>query len=127
MSSPYTPGVAGYAGGVLVSGGVILVSGSLLLGPYAVYVLVPLVVLGVPVGVVGAVVTHLVCRDVPDQRVHVFVAGLCGFTFALLLVVGDGAGAGTLVLSTWVALAAAIGRAWASRSVPERPACRGPR
>ena len=71
--------------------------------------------------------THLICRDVPEQGVHVFVAGSCGFALTLLPVVSRGAGAEGLLLPACLAVAAAIGRAWAIRSVPGHTVCRGPR
>jgi hypothetical protein len=126
--SAYTPGVGGYAVGIVVSWLAFLVP-FVFLGPYVVVVAFFVMVVGTPVGVVGAVVTHLACRHAPNQATHVLVAGLCGFTIMLLLgELAEGDDTGLLLLaSVWVGVAAAVGRASVICLVPERQAQVEPR
>jgi hypothetical protein len=124
MSSPYTPGVGGYVLAVVVSWLAFLAPLVVVLGPYVVVAALFVVVVGTPVGIVGAVLTHLACRDARSQGTHVVVAGLCGFALMLVLaghLEADDARA-VLLLATWVGAAAAVGRASVIRLVPARRA-----
>jgi hypothetical protein len=125
MSGPNTPGVGGYALGIMVSWLVVLVSSVFLLGPYVFYLAVPMAVVGIPLFVLGSVLTHFACRETSSQAAHVLVAGLSGFTLAFLLTTGAAAdGLGSLLrllaFPAWVGMAAAIGRASVICLVPER-------
>jgi hypothetical protein len=120
--------VAGYVWGVLVSGLVVLFPSVLLLGMYAFYVAMLLVVAGIPIGVVGAVLTHLGCRDAPAQWMHVLMAGMWGYALTLLVTLCAGGDREfVLVVPTWVGIAAAIGRASVIGLVPDRQDGRAPR
>ena len=128
MTSPHTPGLGGYARGILVSGLAVLVASAVLLGPFAVYVAVVLVVFGLPIGVVAAALTHLTCRSVPSQRAHVFFAGLWGYALTLLVTILGGGDLGyVLALPTCAGIAGAIGRAAVISLVPNRRAQEAPR
>lgn len=124
MSSPYTPGPGGYALGVLVSWLAFLAPLMIAFGPYVLVAAVVVVVVGTPIGLIGVVVTHLACREAPHQGAHVLVAGLSGFTIVFVLgVVFEGDDSGPLLLvSAWVGLAGAIGRAAVIPSVRMRAA-----
>jgi len=120
VTSLYTPGVGGYALGILVSGLAVLVASAALLGLFAVYVAVVLVVFGIPIGVVGAALTHFTCRDAPSQLAHVLFAGLWGWVLTLVVTVLAGGDLGyVLALPTCAGVAAAIGRAAVVGLVPE--------
>lgn len=111
--SPYTPSVGGYAVGILVSWGVFVIP-FLALGPYVVFAIVGVVILGTPIGILGMLATHLVCRNDPLQADHVVVAALSGLFLVVVpgLWLSGGEGAGWyLLLGTWVAVCAAVGRA----------------
>jgi hypothetical protein len=126
MSSPYTPGPGGYALGVVASWLAFLAPLMIFFGPYVVVAAPVVIVVGTPIGLIGVVVTHLACREAPHQGAHVLVAGLSGFTLMVLLVglfEGDDAGP-LLLVSTWVGIAAAIGRASVIPFVSARGAAR---
>ncbi|HEX7717233.1 MAG TPA: hypothetical protein VF416_08080 [Marmoricola sp.] len=129
MRSPYTPNLGGYALGILVSGVVALLP-AIALGPFfIVYGGFYLVVGGIPIGVVGAVLTHLACRDAPSQAAHVVVAGLSGCVLTLVPLAVFDSGDTWLVLGlpVFVGAVAAAGRASVIRLVPARQAQRAAR
>lgn len=121
-----TPGVLGYAIGIVVSllafGPLVAlpalfdgevgayVTGALLMSYYA-------LLAGWPVALTGALIVHLTCFRVRDQGIHVLVAGLAGWAVAAVYL-------GLLTgLSPWdplvlvVGIAAALGREVASAFV----------
>jgi hypothetical protein len=119
--SPYTPDVGGYILAVLISLGLCALPG-IALGPYVIFVVAGVIVLGVPIGLVGSVIAHLVCRRRPEQWLHVLTTGAVGFgltciTFRFWV---DGLPTPLLVLASWVAICAAAGRGSVIRRVAAR-------
>lgn len=127
MTAVNTPGFGGYVRAVLISlatfdAGIAAITltateqlTELELGGF-VFVLVATVVVGTPIGAVGAVAVHLLCQQEPRQWVHVWAAGGAGVVvpaLALLLVSPEAlTDAPYVVLATLpIALAAMIGRA----------------